>query len=572
MEMINRKRGLLITIFAMILVFLTTVALYILSPVFDKDYSAQMYDLSNSWHIGEDVSGPPVRFYTMKQDEVFTMTTNTHFLPQSENAATLLLVTDSCMVQVYCYDTLLYTACKKEYEEGLLVPNMTHLISVPIDYQGQPLTVVLTAARNGAKIDTTGFCFGDIESIARSFTQRKGFAILFACFLIGFGSIMILLQLLIKRSLSESTSYIFQGLLLLNLGFFVSQYNHLSQFMLRDDIFNTYFLYIHLILIPYLLYSVMVANQNLTKSKVNNTLLALDITVAVIVSILNSTGVIHINELTGIICLFVGLHMLITLIHLIIVNSRSKRTKKMFSYVDLGNQSVYFGLCVLIISCILELAVWRFGISRRVIPASDVRGCFMMVGVLIMAACIIISYFYHCVAIQKDEAISSALKGLAYVDKLTELSNRTYCARVMESLNKGKRPCIIISLDLDGLKRINDVEGHQKGDLYITGFARLMREVFADELLVGRMGGDEFIIVLAGEDSIYCQSLMSALDDACRANKDGFAYKYSYGTAKSSELPEYNTHSQYMLADQRMYVMKEQHHKITARGKEAAHE
>ncbi|WP_312632289.1 GGDEF domain-containing protein, partial [Mammaliicoccus sciuri] len=54
----------------------------------------------------------------------------------------------------------------------------------------------------------------------------------------------------------------------------------------------------------------------------------------------------------------------------------------------------------------------------------------------------------------------------------------------------------IISIDLDGLKKINDKFGHQTGDLYIKQASKIIQDVINKKYIVYRIGGDEYIIIL----------------------------------------------------------------------------
>lgn len=100
------------------------------------------------------------------------------------------------------------------------------------------------------------------------------------------------------------------------------------------------------------------------------------------------------------------------------------------------------------------------------------------------------------------------LTHLANVDVLSGLLNR---GRVRQLLGDALRaattsnvPCAIMFLDLDGFKSVNDTFGHPKGDTVLRAVAkRLVDEVGADGH-VGRMGGDEFAIVIGDGQSRKC--------------------------------------------------------------------
>jgi diguanylate cyclase (GGDEF)-like protein/PAS domain S-box-containing protein len=97
------------------------------------------------------------------------------------------------------------------------------------------------------------------------------------------------------------------------------------------------------------------------------------------------------------------------------------------------------------------------------------------------------------------------LTHLANVDVLSGLPNRgrvrQLLGEALRASTTGNMPCAIMFLDLDGFKPVNDTFGHPKGDAVLRAVAkRLVDEVGADGE-VGRMGGDEFAIVIPDAQS-----------------------------------------------------------------------
>ncbi|WP_138757653.1 putative bifunctional diguanylate cyclase/phosphodiesterase [Modestobacter altitudinis] len=91
------------------------------------------------------------------------------------------------------------------------------------------------------------------------------------------------------------------------------------------------------------------------------------------------------------------------------------------------------------------------------------------------------------------------LERMAYTDYLTGLPNR---ARLMAALDsararstEGESACLLL-LDLDGFKAVNDIAGHDAGDLLLGEVADRLRATVRDRDLVGRLGGDEFAVVV----------------------------------------------------------------------------
>lgn len=96
------------------------------------------------------------------------------------------------------------------------------------------------------------------------------------------------------------------------------------------------------------------------------------------------------------------------------------------------------------------------------------------------------------------------LRHLAQHDALTGLPNRTLCDdRIQQALSQAKRDMgrlALIFVDLDDFKSINDTYGHHAGDLLLCSAARRMEGCVRNADTVGRLGGDEFMVLLATID------------------------------------------------------------------------
>ncbi len=116
--------------------------------------------------------------------------------------------------------------------------------------------------------------------------------------------------------------------------------------------------------------------------------------------------------------------------------------------------------------------------------------------------------------LQKQELGST--RKLAYTDALTGIKNKRAFTEVQEELeNKIASGNLselgIIVCDLNGLKNINDTQGHEAGDIYIKDAAKLICNVFKHSP-VFRIGGDEFVILLSGEDYGNRDALLNNFD------------------------------------------------------------
>jgi diguanylate cyclase (GGDEF)-like protein/PAS domain S-box-containing protein len=97
------------------------------------------------------------------------------------------------------------------------------------------------------------------------------------------------------------------------------------------------------------------------------------------------------------------------------------------------------------------------------------------------------------------------LTHLANMDVLSGLPNRgrvrQLLGEALRNATAGNCPCAILFLDLDGFKPVNDTFGHPKGDAVLRAVAKRLVDEVASDGTVGRMGGDEFAIVVADAQS-----------------------------------------------------------------------
>lgn len=87
---------------------------------------------------------------------------------------------------------------------------------------------------------------------------------------------------------------------------------------------------------------------------------------------------------------------------------------------------------------------------------------------------------------------NARLYDLSYRDILTGVGNRHAYVRFMEQLEHAGKEVGIIFVDINGLKEINDMYGHERGDKLIREVAQVLRSIFSTNIF--RVGGDEFVV------------------------------------------------------------------------------
>ena len=104
----------------------------------------------------------------------------------------------------------------------------------------------------------------------------------------------------------------------------------------------------------------------------------------------------------------------------------------------------------------------------------------------------------------KSRKQEATIRRLAVTDSLTGLANRQRMQDHLDTLIKlgqnKELSCALVMLDLDGFKNVNDTLGHPVGDALLIQVAKRLSAVTGESGIVGRLGGDEFQVLVPSED------------------------------------------------------------------------
>ena len=121
-------------------------------------------------------------------------------------------------------------------------------------------------------------------------------------------------------------------------------------------------------------------------------------------------------------------------------------------------------------------------------------------------------------SLQRARRDAARIEQLAHFDSLTGLANRSLLddrlAQMVAIAHRNAAPMAILSFDLDGLKGVNDALGHAAGDALLATVAQRARSCVRASDTVGRLGGDEFLVLLPDTDREGARSVASKLLEA----------------------------------------------------------
>jgi diguanylate cyclase (GGDEF)-like protein len=114
--------------------------------------------------------------------------------------------------------------------------------------------------------------------------------------------------------------------------------------------------------------------------------------------------------------------------------------------------------------------------------------------------------------------VNSRLRLQLTTDPLTDLLNRSGFADASERIRalavRDEKPVSIALIDLDGFKRVNDLQGHAAGDRLLADLGRAWRAELRGSEVLARLGGDEFALVMAGTGAAGAEGALERLRTA----------------------------------------------------------
>jgi len=157
--------------------------------------------------------------------------------------------------------------------------------------------------------------------------------------------------------------------------------------------------------------------------------------------------------------------------------------------------------------------------------------------------------------ITEQKTREQELTHLSYIDELSGLYNRRYYHKLTKTLNHAEDIGIILA-DINGLKLVNDIFGHEKGDSLIKIFGDVLRDHFSKDCHIIRLGGDEYVIISETFNPHETNELKTKIKDAFKKKAKDFFSSVAIGfTAKRKKetLQEAFSRAENMLYRDKVY-------------------
>ena len=463
-----------------------------------------------------------------------------------EESPTLELMVNYFAVEVFLEEEKVASIAMDRLEKKSNVGGNRYFVDLPAEHQGQTLSIVYHAGENLLSPVLYPPRFSSFHSLVHSMMQRYGYALLIGVFMCLFGGFFLFFSLAVSVLIPEITGQRISSLLCIVFGVWIlTHYRVLALFV--DGSLNMTVEYVCFYASLPLLYH-LVARIHET-GKVYHLMKRLTWGFIVIAVVLHGPGILYMHRLRY---AYYALctAFLVLLLTMYIKDLRSGNSTP----VDLIQMAspVLFCTMIFIAMCI------NFPTGEN-IEEQTVSIVILTTGPLLFAMARFLVYNWMMVESAPKKFAFASLRELAYTDSMTGLHNRTHMTERYEALDKSSVDYCLVSLDLNGLKYVNDTYGHGEGDRLIRAFAQSLKEVLPPEADAMRIGGDEFLVISETMDEHALRGCLMALDrkfSSLDQTDSGIPHSVSYGYAFRHEFPEANAHGVYLRADERMYAQK----------------
>lgn len=448
-----------------------------------------------------------------------------------------------------------YTYGLDRQKEGLLVGYGKSTVPMPEDYVGRELRVTLNVTEDNAFEGLQALSIVNANTYFENRVLEGRFGMFVSLFLIGFGSIAMLLSPIcywFNKSIVQVFCLAFFSFLA---GVWTLCNDGLIEIIVPSIVIRSYFEYMSLYLAPLPLtyYLSDRIEENICPKWLKRFfwgLILLEVVFAVSAIVLQLTNLVHFPKLLAFNHLILALTVVYFCCFAFNYIRRAKKVRK----------SVIIGFSIVASISVIELIM--FYLRKYMIGFKDntYSGSLFLIAFIIVLT-LFFDYMERMHGAVYEAAQKKILEAMAYMDELTNLANRRKIEDSLIEHVNGEKTYAVVSMDMNSLKYINDTFGHEMGDLALKRIADCLVEVFTDSALIGRMGGDEFALITdeLSEEALKNHFIeFELLLGAKPLEHTGVFLSCSYGYAYSYEChsEQGDAHEIYRLADARMYEMK----------------
>ncbi len=562
MKFWNHKKLLVLAFFAIIAVLLGIISFRTRGPVRVRPHSVT--DISDGWTLNnkgvttKNVNVSTADISVVNEKEMVLISRTLEDLGADNLCLSFYSI--HSIVYVYLDHELIYSYGKNYYDAKSIVPKKHHYIPLGSGYQGKLLTISYTGTFDGCFSGLSPVTIGTRHDLHTEALYSAKTGIVSGFFMFTLGLMLITLSPYLFLYHNRDLRIFFSGLISLMLGTFILSYYGIFDLLVNNDLLNTFLEYASLYNIPTAILGYLMSTFSGKEKKCFKYMFIFDVVLFLSSAVLHYTKLKLISAFTPVLHVAAASEFFLSTV--IIANYYKNKKKDLIPGVAASESFFLGGIIAFMFLSLVDIGRYDYLKYRRGTGEANISLTGFTLGALIFVFCLLVSYLLYNIFSPNIDYMQSQMINLAYTDPLTGLSNRARCEQMITMLTEEHATYTIISLDLNKLKQVNDTLGHHEGDRLITGFSTILTDCFWDANLIGRMGGDEFIVILLEDRALNVTRRIHelyALINEWNHKEQNFKYSVSYGYAYSYEVPSGSAQEVYMLADNRMYEMKREH-------------
>ena len=466
-------------------------------------------------------------------------------------------------IEAYRDGKKIYTNSESNYRNHDLVGSGIHFVYLGISLvKNRTLELKFFFSENDAWNVLPSFQILPAKYAYNDYYARHSIALVVGLFLSLFGILALFLSAGMLFYKMKFFQLMMIGFLSICLGVWTLCFTKLFQLFSYDFTLNTNIEYAALYISPLPLYLLLLhmRYKQISKTLWSGLIIvaSLDILIFTVTTILNFTDIVHYPQTLWVFHAYVILCVVYLFVAII-------SNKHIF---DTPTRILTAGIFTFGTFAILELV--RYHVMTSFHLEHTILGItWLPAGTLAFVILLVMSYIVYMYRLMSAKTEKDVLKEIAYRDSLTGIYNRAKSQRIFSSLNSTSADFAFVSIDMNGLKLINDRYGHNEGDRQLKAFATAFHDAFAEVGTTIRLGGDEFLAIVRHEHIAEVDTAlakMAELQKELSANlltpleaAYGVAYRHELSkdkNAHSKEMAQVEPEKVYQLADERMYAMK----------------
>ena len=423
-------------------------------------YRNDQYINANLTHISDHI-GP-----TLSKGDTLTLNLTSPLQMGDVPFPSIIFQCYHCAYEVYLDNTLIDEKNMDDTSGIKFLGIGYHTVNLPSDYNGKKLSIKLYITENNTSTDLLTPLLGNFDDLYRSILHDVLFPGFTALFLILFGFVFLIISIVFFMKSSGVSSQVICSILSTVLGFWMLNFYDTIDFYIAPA-FSSFIEYSAMYLIVPLVFVLLYNQHKRHNSNVIIFLSYCSLGFALLFITLHLLNIVHIHH-------FKTPCFLISVICLIVLAVYDYYDIR-FNHKNSSRLILMLGLTVLMLTLTIYSIFIFFKLYIGFRHTSFIN-MLVPLGSLFFVVAQLLNHFIFMTRMFAQRKEYASLTQIAYIDNLTEIPNRASCDKRLVELGEVNSDYCILSLDLNGLKEVNDNAGHPAGDRLLKSFAGALKD------------------------------------------------------------------------------------------------